>query len=220
MKTLRSLFSIGFICLSLFSAAQDTIPPRKIFIRPGIDLSRMALPFIKDYPLYGFEASIDAEYKFKYFPIAEFGWNKASDDRPDYQYQSEGYYARIGMNYNMLNYKHRLDRNLFFVGGRFAYSWYHHQFDNVIIENEWGTLNTSLPNTELKAFWIEAVLGLKGEIAKNLFLGYTIRVKVMASRNEFSNFTPYIIPGFGEGDKTTTMGMSITMSYALPLKNN
>lgn len=223
MTIYRYFISILLVITSISCFSQekekDDGPERQIFIRPGIDLSRFALPFIEDYEHTGFEASIDAEIKYKYFPVVEAGWNKVSDKREDYQYESEGVYGRIGMNYNMLKYRHRLDRNLFYIGARFALSNMNQQFTNVIIANEWDNYNVTTPNTSHTAHWVEAVMGLKGEIVKNLYLGYTVRVKILTSKNEFNDIKPYVIPGYGKGYKTTAVGMSYTISYAIPIKN-
>ncbi len=223
MTIFKYFISLFLIIWGFDALAQETkakkYPERQIFIRPGIDLSRLALPFMQDYEHIGFEASIDAEIKYKFFPIMEVGWNKVSDNREDYQYESEGVYGRIGMNYNMLKYRHRLDRNLFYVGGRFAFSQMSHQFNNVIVANEWDNFNVDIPETSHTSYWVEGVIGLKGEIVKNLYLGYAVRVKILTSRNQFDQFKPYVIPGFGKGYKTTAVGMTYTISYAIPIKD-
>ena len=66
----------------------------------------------------GFEMSLDAELKYRYFPTVEVGTNKIEYSQSDIEYQSQGNYLRMGLNYNMLNYKQRFDRNLFFIGAR------------------------------------------------------------------------------------------------------
>ncbi len=215
---MRYFISILFIAASLTSLAQKELE-RQSFVRVGLDLSRFALPLINDFGQTGAEFSLDTEIKLRYFPTIELGYNKIQDYTDNHNYDSYGNYFRIGFNYNMINYSHRLDRNIFYVGARYGFSNFWHQADKILITNGWGTLETSLPETQLNAHWFEGVIGMRAEIIKNFYMGYTIRVKSMISHSDYGNFTPYWIPGFGKGTETIVVGMSYSIFYAIPIKN-
>lgn len=217
---LKYFISTLFLSIAIGSFAQmqeQKLPQREMFIRPGVDLSRFILPYMNDISVNGFELSLDAEVKYSLFPTVEFGMNSIKDDNEMHNYSAEGSYWRIGLNYNMLKYQHRLDRNIFFIGARYAQSSYWQKSTNISFENEWGTSTVDIPKTNLSLRWIEAVIGIRGEIVKNLFLGYTIRVKGKLSSKDYENITPYFIPGYGSALKNVRTGMSFTVSYAIPI---
>jgi len=234
---LKSIFKILVILLSLQVSAQKVIvpkqpekkkPERQIFVRVGVDLSRIAVNYIGKIPYQSFEASLDGEIAEKYFPTFEAGWSKLDENTinpsdqtltSQYNYSMSGTYYRLGMDYNMLKYKQHLDRNIFYIGARVAFSTFNHEANQIIHTNPWGTIETSFPKTSLSAGWFEGVIGLRGEIVHNLYMGYTIRVKRIISHTDFNSMNPYIIPGYGKGSKKSTVGMSYSIFYAIPLKN-
>jgi len=215
---LRYFIKILFLCIAVGSFAQEQkLPKREVFIRSGVDLSRFILPYMNDITVSGFELSVDAEIKYNFFPIVEFGMNTIEDNTELHNYTAEGSYWRVGLNYNMLKYQHRLDQNIFFIGARYARSLYWQQSSNITFENEWGVSTTNLPKNNLNLTWVEAVIGIRGEVYKNFFLGYTIRVKGKISSSDDNNITPYFIPGYGSAIKNIRTGMSFTASYAIPI---
>ena len=234
---LKSIINIVLILAFFQVSAQKALAPklpetpkpeRQVFVRFGVDLSRIAVNYIGKIPYQAFEASVDGEVAQKYFPTFEAGWSKlanstvgesAQEPAIQYNYLMTGNYYRIGMNYNMLKYKQRLDRNIFFVGARLATSGFSQEADQISLTNPWGTIETSFPKTSLHAYWFEGVIGLRGEIVRNLYMGYTIRIKRMLAHSAYNNINPYIIPGFGKGSKSSTVGISYSIFYAIPIKN-
>lgn len=207
---------ITFTSLTAFSQEQE-LPQRQFFIRGGVDLSRFTLPFIyDDATVSGFEVSLDSEIKYNFFPTIEFGMNNIEYKTNDINYDAIGSYFRVGLNYNMLKYQHRLDRNIFFIGARYAFSGFEQQ-SGVLLENEWGEYETSFPKENLTQHWAEATMGLRGEILKNFYMGYTLRVKIRLSKNDNQGLTPYFVPGYGRSDDAVAIGMSYSMFYAIPI---
>ncbi len=216
--TLRFFISLCLLALPAITNAQDKFE-RQIFVRTGVDLSRFALPISHDFGLTGAEVSLDGEVKFHFFPILELGYNKVKNHTNLHKYDLHGNYLRFGLNYNMTNYKHRLDRNLFFVGARYAISNYSHEATEINFANNWGALQTSLPTTNLSNQWFEAVIGLRAEMIKNLYMGFTIRVKKMIFKPDYGNYMPFWIPGYGDPTKSIAFGLSYSIFYAIPIKN-
>ena len=197
--------------------AQDKLE-RQVFVRTGIDLSRFAMPFINDFGHSGLELSLDTELKYRYFPTLEAGYSQIKDHTELHNYDLYGNYFRVGFNYNVIKYKHRLDRNMFFIGARYGYTSFYHQADKIVIANQWGITETSFPEAQLNAHWFEGIIGLRGEIVKNIYMGYTIRVKQMLSHSDYGNYTPYWVPGFGKATKSMVIGISYSIFYAIPIK--
>lgn len=218
---MRKFFINIILLLAVFvSSAQNKqeLPQRQVFIRGGVDLSRFLLPYLDDIEVKGFEASFDTELNHDLFPTIEYGQNYIDYNNKSYNYLANGTYFRVGLNYNMLNYQHRLDRNIFFIGARYAYSNYTHKANNVTIENDWGSYETSFPEEKLHLHWAEAVMGLRGEIFKNFYMGYTLRIKIKLSESDYSDMSPYFVPGFGKPTDIIKAGMSYSVFYAIPIK--
>lgn len=213
--TKKLLFFV--IILPIVSIAQKE-PERQVFIRTGIDLSRFAMPFINDFGPKVIELSFDTEVKYKYFPTIEVGFSKIEDHTDQHTYDSYGNYFRVGLDYSTIKYKHRLDRSIFFVGARYGFTSFSHEADWISISNQWGTYETSLPETQLNAHWVEGVIGLRGEIFNNFYMGYAIRLKSWVSHSDYGDYTPYWVPGYGLATKKITVGMSYSIFYAIPLK--
>ncbi len=190
---------------------------RTVFVRVGADLSRFALPYVTKIPVYGFELFADTELKYRYFPIVEVGVNNIKHNTDEFNYNQNGYYFRVGMNYNLTKYHHNTDRNSFYVGLRYAYSYSNQEATDVFISNEWGNLTANFDKQAINTNWAEGLFGLRTELFKNIFLGVAIRMKVRISITETNNLTPYFIPGFGKGANKINTGMSYTLSYAIPI---
>lgn len=218
LGTLKYTISIALIALTYFANAQDKFERQK-FVRFGADLSRLALPYIHDFGLSGAEFSLDGEVRYDLFPTIEYGFNNIEDNTDFHSYNLTGSYYRFGLNYNMINYKHRLDRNLFFIGARYAISNYSHKADRISIDNIWGNYETSMPEATLSNKWFESLIGIRGEIFKNFYMGYTIRIKTRLDNTDYGSYKPFWIPGFGKSTKNWSMGMSYSVFYAIPIKN-
>jgi hypothetical protein len=225
---LKSLFSILLLFIALEGSSQkkllvikDTakLPERQVFIRFGVDLSRFALRYVGDIPSKGFEASVDGEVKYRYFPTIEAGFQSIDYKIPGLQYQMSGNYARIGFDYNITKYKHRLDRNLFYIGTRLGYTRFSHEAPEITITSAWDTVRSSMPKMELNALWFEGLIGIKGELVTNLYMSFTVRVKSMINHSNYNNYKPYIVPGFGKGFNFINTGINYSIYYAIPIKN-
>ena len=91
-RTLKYSISILFLFFATISFGQIKKYERTIFIRPAIDLSRFALPYVHGYHYSGIEFAIDGEVYNKFFPTIEAGYAMVEDNRSDYNYKMEGNY--------------------------------------------------------------------------------------------------------------------------------
>lgn len=215
-------FSLAMLCASVGCYAQkpviDDMPRRQVFVRVGYDLSRLALPYVRNNGSHGFEMSVDGELAYNFFPTVEIGQQSLKRSSDSLSYTMSGNYFRVGLDYNLLKYKHRLDRDIFFLGVRMAASRFSHEAPVAVVSGVWGMVEGSIPKTNHKALWGEAVVGLKGELLPNFYMGLTIRAKMMFSHSSYHNMTPYIIPGFGKGFYRFNAGLSYSILYAIPIR--
>lgn len=190
---------------------------RTKYIRISIDPTRYLYPFIDGITRGGFEITADTEVKGRYFPVFEVGHEFVSLDKPNYQLSANGVFFKAGVDNNFLKYQDKDDRDMFFLGVRVAYSAFNQDAENIIL-NQSGTEEVfNYPNVGFNMFWGELVVGVKTELVKNFFLGWTVRAKqkFKASDQEVS---PYLVPGYGKFINDINIGANIYFSYALPIK--
>lgn len=192
------------------------MPTRKRYVRIGCDLSRFALPLIGDIGSNGTEFYVDGELFYNWFPTLEIGTQSVKHNRIDtINYKMNGQYYRIGVDYNILKYAHRLDRNTFFVGARLGVANFKHEATDIRVETFHGIRKSEIEQTSHNKVWGEVLFGGKCELMPNLFMGLVVRVKCMPNRS-CGNLTPYIIPGFGKAKNRVNAGISYTIAYAIP----
>lgn len=185
--------------------------------RFGVDLSRFMMPLIQGSIQGGFEVQGDFPYKGNFFPTVEIGYQSIDDNKDKFHYTCKGPYTRLGIDLNIAKFESLSDNDLVLVGARYGFSRFTQETPSASYTNYWGTLNSSFPKTNLSAHWAELVFGLKGELAPNLFLGWTVRAKFKLSTTKDPNVTPYQIPGLGNTSNEVPFDFSLTMAYRIPL---
>ncbi len=179
MKNIIKYFLISvFILSAYFAFAQnDTIKTKGV--RFGVDISQLMVHVVAPNRI-GIGAALDYEFKSNFMAVVEGGWlNYNIIDTAAYNYQLNGIYALVGMDYNFFKDEIRVKDDIIFVGFRYGFSQFQHQTDNIVINNYWGTHNGSFEEQRLAAHWFELVFGMKAELffAKKFFIGWTLRAK-------------------------------------------
>jgi hypothetical protein len=198
-------------------------------LRLGYDLSRLALQLGYDHPdialpfldttRTAFELSADFEVKPYYYAVAEYGQQQVHFINDFYNYSSDGYYFRIGFDYNFLGEKLRVDQyEMIFGGIRYGFaSCNHHALDVYIPDNYWGDVSIGeLAPVRVNAHWFELAGGIRGELFKNVFIGWSFRARLMIYCQSDEVMYPYYIPGFGSGNRKTAIGFTYYVYYKIP----
>lgn len=212
-------FIISFLLLlPLLCKGQDTIryPINAMKgIRLGVDISKPFLPLIYHNERIGFEAAADRHVKGNFFAVAEAGWLRVNLDRDAYHYKSNGVYAKIGTDYNLLKSRRPFSNDLVYAGFRYGFSLFNEEADNITIPGYyWPDVpGQSIPRHTMTAHWIEMLLGVKAEVLKNFYVGLTFRFKfkIVSPGDDYS--TPYVIPGYGNADSGYALGINYYLSY-------
>lgn len=141
-----------------------------------------------------------------------------------YQYDTEGNYFKIGVDINFLKDMEANTRfakdDVVFWGLRFAHSTFSANATFDIADPIWGDFDVVENNDKLNAWWIEMVAGIKVEIFKNVFLGYTMQYRVLKtiSQKNGETLTPYDVPGFGSTNSKNNFGFDYYLFYRIPFK--
>lgn len=217
MKNTFGYIFKGLLLLLLVQplSGQDTL--RTYGPRIGVDLSRFIFYFA-DPRQVGAELSADVEVFANIFPVFEIGFNTMKDSLDQVKYASGGTYARLGFDYNLLPPKDRSQHHSFSLGLRYAASLFSHQADNITIPSGyWGDYHIDNYENSLKAHWLELVGGITAEVASNLFLGWTIRYKILLNPGMDPQVAPLMIPGYGKGTEDRVFGFTYSISYKIPI---
>ena len=166
---------------------------------------------------YSMEGAGQINFKNKYYPIFELGFagaNKTSNE--DINFKTNGLFGRVGVDFNLRKSKEgaKLTNNLFLAGVRLGMSSFAYDITNIIIKDDyWGGSETLNFNNQLTTkVWYEIVLGVKVEVFKNTYMGWTVRNKHLLSKDISGEVFPWYIPGFGKNN-TTNWGISYSLGY-------
>ena len=207
-----------FLCFSAICSAQDTIryPINEMKgVRIGVDLSTIPFMFIEKFERVGMGATADVHIKGNFFGVAEAGWLRVSLDKPDFHYRSDGFYARVGTDYNLLKPRRPFTNDIVYGGVRYCFSTLSHQADRVNVPGYfWGDgSGLSMPKNTMNVHWMELLLGVKAEVITNLYISLNFRLKflIVSPKEEYS--TPHNIPGYGNGSSNFVVGINYFLSY-------
>lgn len=217
MKSISGYIFSGVLLLWLAPSlmGQDTL--RTYGPRIGLNVGSFA-GILLDPSVIGSEASLDFEIFPNFYPIFELGFSTLSDSVEEASYSSSGAYARVGLDYNLLDTKDRSIHHAFTVGFRYATSVFKHSADQITVPSDyWGDLLIESYENTLNGHWFELVGGINAEVLPNLFFGWTVRYKILLNPGMDPQIAPLLIPGFGNGTSNRAMGFTYTVSYKIPL---
>lgn len=222
MTMLRSIINILLLLGTLSVQAQllEPVPAgRARYVRVSIDPTVPLKTYLQQASISGLEFSADTEIKNDLFLIGVGGYSTVSDVKDTYSYASNGAFVALGLDFNMTKSLLLSDRDILFCGLRYGYSLNTHTVSDIVISNPWGDYHTQLPSETLGSGWVELVLGVKAEIAKNIFIGWTGEAKFLAHTQKGAS-TPYYISGYGRYDSESSFNFDVNffVSYAFTFK--
>ncbi|TDO03327.1 DUF6048 family protein [Sunxiuqinia elliptica] len=185
-------------------------------LRVGLDISRSMQHLWNKGNRYGTELSFDFELVPNLYPVLETGWEKLRMRQDYVDYSSSGSYTRLGFDYNLLVAEHPKDMDMVYVGLRYGFDFANQQVKEYLIPNYWGDITGSFGRQNYNSQWAEFVLGMKGEIFKNFFLGWGIRGKLKLNQKDFDIPHVYFNPGYGPAEKKFNFDFSYSVYYNLP----
>lgn len=182
-------------------------------IRIGVDLSNYGFYFAQKGILSN-EITIDYYRKDKSIIVADLGFISGSPGSKAYNMKASGIYSRIGIDKNFLNHPD----DVLSLGTRLGFSRYSYDPENVIFQDPvWGDYATDIEAQSMTAVWIEAVMGIKAEVFRNVYLGWSVSAKVMLRKPGNKYFPEYKVPGYGSQKGSVSPGFGFYIFYRLPL---
>jgi hypothetical protein len=182
-------------------------------IKFGLNVGRFSDYLLKPERV-SYETSFDFNLSNKYFGVFEAGYSKIELEKDNYLYLSDGYFFKLGMDYNMLK---KQPTDYLGIGIRFGWADFSQSASNVIINSDhWPTSPTLFNPESLGTYWLEASLGIKGEVFKNVYFGWSALIKIRVAGEKDLNVQPYDIPGYGSAAKGINLGANYYIFYQIP----
>ncbi|QKJ63114.1 DUF6048 family protein [Flavobacterium sp. M31R6] len=208
----------------LEAAATDTIKPKtdRYGLIVGADINKIARSiYDSNYNGIGFTA--DYRLTKKYYLYGEIGSEEVTVEDPLLSTTTKGSYLKVGFDYNA--YTNWLDmENLITLGVRYGFSTFNEQLNNYLIYNphpyfgQSGLIDSGKKYDGLTASWAEVAAGVNVKVFNNIYVGFSLQLKVLVTNSEPGNFENLYIPGFNRTyDGNFGAGFNYTVSYFIPI---
>jgi hypothetical protein len=213
--------SVYFISLLLFLSvksliAQDTVLfPLKL--RAGIDIAGPAI-YLSEKNNLNMEGYFSFDKSEKMAWVIEAGYLDYKYSQYNYDYTSKGAFARLGVDFNLLKPGVSVGKYWAGIGLRYGLSLFSSETPSFQHENYWGTVTSSIPSKTAMGHFLEVAPGVKTEIFRNFSIGWTIRLKLLISGGGGRDLRPIYFPGYGNGGRRTTAGISYFLTWNIPYR--
>lgn len=189
---------------------------------------------------YRYEGTVDVGFaQNRFFAVFDYGISKVERNREflnytGFTYDSQGSYIRLGADYNFMH--RNFKDEAMFVGFRYGIASFKHDFQYFGANEAWGynprrlvtianvatIIDERFPGriTEsgLSATWIEIVTGLKVNVWKQLFMGYTARFMLLSGVKGENVLLANDLPGFGNTNQRARVVLNYYISYRIAFK--
>lgn len=199
----------------------ETEKPEKEFVnrdlRIGIDISTIISGAIT--PIRrGIDLSLEYTLTPNIFLMLEGGNQYYEKENARVHYISKGNYIRLGIDYNLRKPVEKNDHDIYYIGGRLAYSKFEQEIPFYLLTNGyWGNTTSSIRPYNGYAYWFEFVTGFKVEVLKNWYLGMGARLKFFISRSKTKIEPVGFVPGYARNYNTSVFDFNYTIYYNIPL---
>ena len=198
------------------SLGKRTIINNTARLRIGVDIS-YPIRYIFDKDIKAFEVVADYRLKRnKWFIAAEGGYAEGMQVDSALSYTSKGPYIKIGVD-RLVSCSKKRPNNIFYIGGRYCFSSTTTTVNSyTITSSHWpNSTSGSLPSETGSVQSIEGLVGIKVEMFKHFFMGWTAFIGYPVSNNKPEGFDNLFIPGIGFRNDPI-FGFNYTLSFTLP----
>lgn len=168
----------------------------------NLDVAPLVTTFTGNRETFSYEGAVQINIRNKYFPVIEGGY--AGADRTSASgigFQAQGAFYRLGLDINPARPKKdaKPGHNLFLAGLRLGYSNFTYDLNNAAFpDTYWGDGTVkNIQDIRYSKLWYEITAGIRVEIAKNLYLGWTVKMKNRFKEDNPGDNSPWYIPGYG-----------------------
>jgi len=181
------------------------------------DIASLIISSLNKGVTYSLEGGVQFDLKHKYFPIVEIGMAGADKLTADnVGFKTDALFGRIGLDFNLIKSKENSKRtnNLFLLGARLGTTKFNYDITNLLITDEYwgGNEMKNYSNQSTTRIWYEVVAGVRVEIIKNIFMGWTVRNSHLIGQDAEGDVAPWYIPGYGK-NISSNWSINYTLGY-------
>jgi len=218
---MKKIYALFFSLTSVISWAgafqSDTTKTDKALIF-GFDIARPAINAFND-EVTSYEGYIAYRMNYKYYAVVEAGYGNYDYSQYNYSYSNQGYFARIGIDLNMLKPEMKTGNHYAGIGLRYGLSIFNQETPLFTYENYWGEYSGSIPVGRGSAHFLELTGGIKAELFRNVLIGWSLRLKLLLSSSFGDDNCPVYIPGMSETDGSINAGISYYIAWQIPFNS-
>jgi hypothetical protein len=215
LRTLRCIFSLwifaNFTLLAQHTGGMkvgvDIIPPITKLLRSGQT---------------GFEGTMDLNFAHKYFLVLEPGFLNSTYTDSAFRYKGSGSFLRIGIDKNILKNPKFKGNDLITMGVRYGITRMNASASDIILAPSYWNPAPGIffiPSSSYFTQWVELCIGVKAEVLKNFYIGWSLSGRLLLSSGHPNELTPYLVPGYGRGDSKSVFGFHYYLCYRIPFQN-
>jgi hypothetical protein len=212
---LFSLLLVHVICIRKTQAQDTLLIPLKI--KAGLEVSGPAIYFI-DKNILNAEGYISADINEKTAVVLNAGFLNYKYSQYNYEYLNKGGFVRAGVDFNLLKPDKAQGKYWAGIGLRYGLSLFNSEIPSYKKENYWGVTTSSIPKNTYWGHFLEVSPGVRAEIFKNFSMGWSVSLRMLLYTGTGKDLRPIYFPGFGNGGKTITTGLSYFLVWNIPYK--
>jgi hypothetical protein len=203
-----------FCALSV--SAQDTINlPLKI--RIGAEVTGPAVYFT-DKNILNTEAFVSVDLNQSRSLSFHGGYTDYAYSNYNYNYFAKGIFFKGGMDFNLLIPEKNQGKYWAGIGLHYGISRFTSEIPSFTTENYWGSTNSSVGKKASWGHFFEISPGVKAEIFHNISIGWAVNARLLLYPGNGKDLRPLYFPGFGNGGKRISTGVSYYISFNIPYK--
>lgn len=184
-------------------------------LRFSFDASKLLLNnLVENKTVY--EGAIDYYLNSELYAVAEFGAGNSNIDYPDLKYKTNNTFLRLGIDKSLFVRKKPQDWGLGFFGFRYGLGLIQRNEAQYTTNDGLGGITSGIiPADNFRAHWFELTGGMKVELFKGFFAGWTVRAKFLLNQKALGDLKPAYIAGYGPGEKATAFDYNFYLAYAI-----
>jgi hypothetical protein len=215
-----SVYFISLLLVAICSfgqiKAQDTLLiPLKIKV--GLEVSGPAIYYIEKKNLNA-EGYIAFDLNEKTTALFGAGYSDYKYSQYNYDYLCKGMFFKAGAEFNLLKPEKAMGKYWGGLGLHYGVSVFNSEVPSLHKDNYWGSVYSSIPGNKYWGHYIEATPGVRAEIFRNFSIGWTISIRMLLHTSAGKDVRPIYFPGFGNGSKTISTGLTYFIAWNIPYK--
>ena len=203
-------------CILTQVQGQDTIPiPLKIKV--GLEVSGPAI-YYTDKNILSAEGYLSVDLDEKKSAFFAAGYLNYKYSQSNYSYLNKGSFIRVGIDFNLLQPDKSLGKYWVGIGLRYGLSRFTSEVPFYKKEDYWGTTSSSIAQKANWGHFVEVSPGVRAEIFRNFSMGWSISLRALVYTGTGKDLRPVYFPGYGDGTKNITAGLSYFVVWNIPYK--